>query len=85
MDPKRTKLDPRGIRCALIGYAPNSKACKLLNLESNIIVESRDVKFFENLITKDKEFEIPMNEESRNEDFSWIVETQPKPRISKRT
>lgn len=54
MDPKRMKLGPRRIRCAFIGYTSNSKSYRLLNLESNIIVESRDVEFFENLITKDK-------------------------------
>lgn len=45
-DPKRTKLGPRGIRCAFVGYATNSKAYRLLNLESNVIIESRDVEFF---------------------------------------
>ena len=61
MDPKRTKLGPREIRCAFVGYAQNSKAYRLLNLESNVIVESRDVEFFENLITKDKESELSAN------------------------
>src|SRR3954462_10599371 len=95
MDPKRTKLGPRGIRCAFIGYAQNSKAYKLLNLESNVIVESREVEFFENLINKDKESESATNKESCEEDSSWIVEiqpegtpriiaSQPEPRISKR-
>lgn len=59
MDPKRTKLGPRGIKCAFIGYLQNSKVYRLLNLESNVIVESQDVEFFENLITKDKESESP--------------------------
>src|SRR3954462_4595130 len=95
MDPKRTKLGPRGIRCAFVGYAQNSKAYRLLNLESNIIFESQDVEFFENLITKDKESESATNKESCEEDSSRIVEiqpegtpqiieSQPEPRISKR-
>lgn len=49
-DPKRTKLGPRGIRFAFVGYSINSKAYRLLNLESNVIIESRDVKFFEHLL-----------------------------------
>lgn len=40
MDPKRTKLDPRGIKYDFIGYASNIKIYKLLNLEYNVIVES---------------------------------------------
>lgn len=75
MDTKRMKLGPRGIKCDFIGYASNSKAYRLLNLEFNIIVESRDVEFFEKLITKDKQPENPTNEESRKEYTSWIVET----------
>lgn len=95
MDPKRTKLGPRGIKCDFIGYAPNSKAYRLLNFECNVIIESRDVKFFENLNTKDKEYESPTNKESREEYFSrnikiqpestsQIIETQPESRISKK-
>ena len=45
-DPKRTKLGPKGIRFAFVGYATNSKAYRLLNLEFNVIIESRDVEFF---------------------------------------
>lgn len=39
MDPKKTKLDPRGIKCDFVYYAPNGKAYKLLNLESDVIIE----------------------------------------------
>ena len=52
-DPKRTKLGPRGIKCAFVGYASNSKAYRLLNLESNVIIESRDVEFFEHLLASE--------------------------------
>ena len=55
LDPKRTKLGPRGIMCALISYATKSIAYRLLSLESNKIIESRDVEFFENLTTSEKD------------------------------
>lgn len=42
-DSKRTKLGPRVIKYVFVGYAQNSKAYILLDLESNIIVETRDV------------------------------------------
>ena len=42
-DPKRTKLGPRALRCAFVGHAQNSKAYRLLDFESNVIIESREV------------------------------------------
>ncbi|KAI5434243.1 hypothetical protein KIW84_021204 [Lathyrus oleraceus] len=54
MDPKRTKLGPRGIRCAFIGYAPNNKAYRLLNLESNHRVERSQGSFL-------RRFRLPEN------------------------
>ena len=47
-DPKRTKLGPRAMKSVFVGYAENSKAYRLLDLESNVIMESRDVQFLEN-------------------------------------
>lgn len=55
-----------------------------MNLEPNVIIESQDVKFFKNLIMSHKEYEIPTNEEPREEGSPQIVETQPKLRRSKR-
>ena len=52
-DPKRTKLGPRGIKSVFVGYAENSKAYRLLDLSSNVIVESRDVEFIENKFSND--------------------------------
>ena len=52
-DLKRTKLGPRGINYAFVGYISNSKDYRLLNLESNVIIESRDVELFEYLLTLD--------------------------------
>jgi hypothetical protein len=47
-NPKRMKLRPRVLKSNFVGYAENSKAYKILELSSNIIVESRDIKFIEN-------------------------------------
>ena len=46
-DPKRTKLGPRGIKSIFVGYAENSKAYRLLDIESKVIIESKDVEFLE--------------------------------------
>eukprot|EP00261_Vitis_vinifera_P027472 XP_010661281.1 PREDICTED: uncharacterized protein LOC104881771 [Vitis vinifera] len=40
------------------GYASNSKAYRLLDLESNVIIESREVEFFENLLS-DSNSQVP--------------------------
>ena len=49
-EPNRTKLGSRVIKCDFVGYANNSKAYRLLDLESNIMIESRGVEFFENML-----------------------------------
>jgi hypothetical protein len=46
-NPKRTKLGSRAIKSVFVGYAENSKTYKLLDLDSNVIVESKDVEFIE--------------------------------------
>ena len=47
-DPKRTKLGPRAMKSVFVGYVENSNAYRLLDFESNVIMESRDVQFLEN-------------------------------------
>jgi len=42
---ERTKLEPRGLKSVFVGCARNSKTYKLLNLETNVIVESVYVEF----------------------------------------
>lgn len=37
-DPNRSKLGPRGIKSIFVGYAKNSKAYRLLDVNSNIVV-----------------------------------------------
>ena len=60
MDPQRNKLNHCGIKYVFVGYTPNIKAYRLLNLESNVIIEFW-IWNFDNLITKDKEFDILTN------------------------
>ena len=38
VDPKRTKLEPRAMKSVFVGYAENSKAYRLLDLNSNIVL-----------------------------------------------
>ena len=38
VDPKRTKLEPRTMKSVFVGYAENSKAYRLLDLNSNIVL-----------------------------------------------
>nr|KAJ0194254.1 hypothetical protein LSAT_V11C800406360 [Lactuca sativa] len=54
-DPKRTQLGARANKSIFIGYAQNSKAYRLLDIESGVVVESRDVEFFEDKFSKDEE------------------------------
>ncbi|PWA42899.1 Copia-like retrotransposon [Artemisia annua] len=54
-DPKRSKLGARGIRSIFVGYAKNSKAYRLLDERTGVIIESRDVDFFEDKFSKDVE------------------------------
>ena len=57
-DPKSSKLSARGIKSVFVGYAENSKAYRLLDLDSNVIVESRDVEFIENKFQHDSNIEL---------------------------
>ncbi|RVW63853.1 Retrovirus-related Pol polyprotein from transposon TNT 1-94 [Vitis vinifera] len=83
-DPNKTKLGPRAIKCAFVGYASNSKAYRLLDLESNVIIESREVEFFENLLS-DSNSQVPTSVgESQEETPSKVVEQPIVPRKSQR-
>nr|GEW64878.1 hypothetical protein [Tanacetum cinerariifolium] len=46
--PNTSKLGPRGLKSIFVGYAKDSKSYRCLDFNSNVIVESRDVDFFEN-------------------------------------
>ena len=52
-DHQRTKLSPRGIKSVFVGYAQHSKAYRLLDIESNVIIESIHVEFIENRFIND--------------------------------
>ena len=54
--PKRTKLRPKTIDCVFIGYVSNSSTYRFLviksevsNINNNIIMESIDAEFFEEI------------------------------------
>ena len=57
-DPKSSKLSVRGIKSVFVGYAKNSKAYRLLDLNSNEIMESRDGEFIENKFQYDSNIEL---------------------------
>ncbi|RVW29758.1 Retrovirus-related Pol polyprotein from transposon TNT 1-94 [Vitis vinifera] len=83
-DPHKKKLGLRAIKCAFVGYASNSKAYRLLDLESNVIIESREVEFFENLLS-DSNSQVPTSVgESLEETPSKVVEQPIVPRKSQR-
>nr|GEX12782.1 zinc finger, CCHC-type [Tanacetum cinerariifolium] len=46
--PNTSKLGPRCLKSIFVGYAKDSKSCRCLDLDSDVIVESRYVDFFEN-------------------------------------
>lgn len=70
IDPKRTKLGPRALRSVFVGYDKHSKAYRLLDLDSNVIVESRDVEFLETRFLKDSTNNQQSNEENTNTSMS---------------
>ncbi|GJY60196.1 zinc finger, CCHC-type containing protein [Tanacetum coccineum] len=48
-----TRGGNRGLKSVFVGYAKDSKSYRCLDLDSNVIVESRDVDFFENKFCHD--------------------------------
>jgi len=58
-DSQRTKLGPRGLKSVFVGYAQNSKAYRLLDLETNVIVKSIHVEFIENKFISDSNVQEP--------------------------
>ena len=82
--PNKTKLGPRATKCAFVCYASNNKAYRLLDLESNVIIESREVDFFENLLS-DSNSQVPISVgESQKETLPKVVEQPIVPQKSQR-
>ena len=80
-----TKLGPRVVKCAFVGYASNSKAYRLLDLESNVIIESREVEFFENMLYCDSNSQEPTSVGESLKEKDPKVDEQPiLPRRSQR-
>lgn len=46
---QKDKFTERGVPCTLLGYPQNQKGYKLLNLLTNQVFISRDVKFYEDI------------------------------------
>ncbi|KXJ70180.1 hypothetical protein RP20_CCG024584 [Aedes albopictus] len=44
-DQKRTKLEPKGMKLTFVGYSDSQKAYRLVDLATNKIYHSRDVRF----------------------------------------
>ena len=77
-------MGPRAIKCAFVGYAINSNAYKLLNLETNVTIESRNVEFFENLLTCKKQSQTPNYEKFQEEIIHKVVQQPNEPCKSQR-
>ncbi|KAK2999658.1 hypothetical protein RJ639_023446 [Escallonia herrerae] len=89
MNDSESVLDQ--VHHVFVGYAKNSKAYRLLDLESNVIVESRDVEFIEDKFKSDSDFsaptislEIDLNVGSSRENESVVPNNTTEPRRSQR-
>ncbi|OMO94271.1 Reverse transcriptase, RNA-dependent DNA polymerase [Corchorus capsularis] len=78
-DSQREKLGSRGIKSVFVGYAQNSKAYRLLDLESNVIVEYIHVEFFENTFVQDNVIHDGINIPHSSENQSNVPISSPNP------
>lgn len=51
---QKTEVGTEDYRCAFIGYSQTSNTYHFLDLDSNIIIKSRDEDFFEDKFVSDK-------------------------------
>ena len=84
-DPKRIKLGPRNLKSVFVGYNQHSKAYRLLDLESNVIVESRDVEFIKHKFTNDSNTTTQTHEQTNRSNKRKTLDTPSEPWRSQRT
>ena len=81
--PNKKKMGPRAIKCAFVGYVSNRKTYRLLDFESNMIIELRKLEFFENLLS-DSNSQVPTSVgESHDETAPKVVQQLIVPRKSR--
>nr|KAJ0205671.1 hypothetical protein LSAT_V11C500296220 [Lactuca sativa] len=54
-NPKRSKLGARAMKSVFIGYELNNKDYRFLDDEFGVVVETRDLEFFEDKFSRDDE------------------------------
>ena len=89
--PKKVKVGPKTIDCVFIGYAQNSNAYHFLvhkseipDIHVNMIIESRDASFFENIFPYNIVYESIDNNKRSRDTISRSDPMEDEPRRSKR-
>ena len=89
--PKKVKVGPKTIDCVFIGYAQNSNAYHFLvhkseipDIHVNMIIESRDASFFENIFLYNIVYESIDNNKRSRDTISRSDPMEDEPRRSKR-
>jgi hypothetical protein len=76
-DSMRGKLDAKGTRCIFLGYCEGTKAYRLMCLDTQKIIKSRDVEFLEHKSASGKSEICPSGSSG------VFVDTSPIPAINK--